>query len=114
MKISRRKTVATTVSLFLMFAMAFSLVALPTVTAQNFTIYISAPSINVIDGTSMIRLEVRPAGSTSRIRHDWSGVTLGVMYPGRTSWTYEGPYDVDMGGRLDQPFTRQVHTSLCG
>jgi hypothetical protein len=105
MKLSRRKTVATAVSLFLMFAMAFSLVALPTVNAQNFTIYISAPSINVIDGTSMIRLEVRPAGSTSRIRHDWSGVTLGVMYPGRTSWTYEGPYDVDMGGRLDQPFT---------
>ena len=99
------KTTTTTITLILMFAMAFSLVALPTVYAQDFTIYISATSVVLVDQTSTIRLEVRPAGSTSRIRQVWYDVMLGVMYPGDTNWTYLGPYDGSDNGRLDVPFT---------
>jgi outer membrane protein assembly factor BamB len=105
MKFSRSKTTATIVSLFLMFAIAVSLVALPTANAQDFTIYISSPTAAIVNYEFTIRLEVRPAGSTSRIRHEWYGAMLAVMYPGRTSWTHIGPYNVDSGGRLTQPFT---------
>jgi hypothetical protein len=105
MKISRRKTIANVVSLILMFAMAVSLIVIPTVNAQDFTIYISATEVALVNDTYSIRLEVRPAGSSSRIRHEWYDVTLAVMYPGSTSWTYLGPYDCDDSGRLDQSFT---------
>jgi outer membrane protein assembly factor BamB len=105
---NKNKT-STAIALFLMFAMAVSFFALPAANAQAFTIYISAPTVGVVNyeftDRAGIRLEVRPAGSSSRIRHEWYGAMLAVMYPGRTSWTNLGPYNVDSGGRLYQPFT---------
>ena len=90
-----------------MLTMTISLVALPAVNAQeSYTIYIDAPTVAVVNTESTIRLEVRPAGSGSRIRQQWFDITLAVMTPGSANWTNFGPYDCpDSGGRLDQPFT---------
>ena len=105
MKMIKNKTFATLIALILMLTMAFTLVAIPTVSAQAFSIYISAPTIAVPNYPFNVRLEVIPAGSTSRIQHAWTGVTLAVRYPGSTAWTNLGPYNVPSNGRLDQPFT---------
>ena len=94
------------IALFLMLAMTISLFALPIVNAQEFTIYISAPAEGLVNEPLTIRLEVRDAGDL-RIEHEWTGVTLGVRYPGR-AWVYLGPFDVDVSGRLDQTFTPNV------
>jgi hypothetical protein len=103
MKFSRSKTTAT---LILMFAMTFSLIAIPAANAQEFTIYISAPTNALVDQEFTIRFEVHDA-TGARILHEWTGVQLGVKYPGQ-AWTYLGPYDVDVSGRLDQAFTPDV------
>ncbi|MCW4055004.1 MAG: hypothetical protein NWE84_08835, partial [Candidatus Bathyarchaeota archaeon] len=54
MKFARGKTKATTVAIFLMFAMATSLVVIPAVQAQTWSIY-----INVRTSDWRIRMEVR-------------------------------------------------------
>jgi hypothetical protein len=105
MRVSRRKTTTTAFSLFLMLAMVVSLTIIPLVNAQDYTIYISSQTVAVVDDTISIRLEVRPAGSSSRIRHAWFDVQLAVMDPSSTEWTYFGPYDSGDNGRLDQLFT---------
>ena len=97
---------AIVIALLLMSSIAISLVALPTVSAQEFSIYIRnySEGETLINSEIRIRLEVRDA-SGSRISHAWENVTLAVRYPGSSDWTEIGPMDVPSNGRLDYYFT---------
>ncbi len=90
MRFARGKTKATTFALFLMFAMATSLVVIPAVQAQTWSIYIS-----VRTSDWRIRMEVRL--DNSRQREDFTDVMLGVMHPGDTDYTMYGPYSTGNG-----------------
>jgi hypothetical protein len=90
----KKNKISIAIVLFLMFAMATSLVALPTVFAQdNWSIY--------IDGRTSdwrIRGEVRL--DNSRQVDTFTGIMLRVRTPGATDWTLLGPFSTD-DGRLD-------------
>jgi hypothetical protein len=91
MKFSRNKTTATLIALFLMFAMAISLVALPAVSAQGiWSIYITARP-----DQARIQMEVRL--DDVRVDETFTGVMLGIKLSGTTTWTYEGPMIATMG-----------------
>lgn len=94
MKFSRSKTIATAVSLFLMLAMATSLIALPAVSAQGtWSIFISGRTSDW-----RIRGEVR--FDNVRNQTTYTDIQLGVMIPGATTWTYLGPFSTS-NGRVD-------------
>jgi len=104
MKTSRSKTKAIAIALFLVFAMAVSLVALPFANAQTYEIYINNYGTKVaINSEVQIRLEVRQDGT--RIQHVWENVTLHVRAPGSSSWTIVGPMNTPSNGRLDYYYT---------
>ena len=91
LKMSKNKTTTVAISLFLMFAIAISLIAIPAANAQGtWSIYCST---RARDGR--VRGEVRLDGS--RQREPFSGAMCGVMIPGATDWTYYGPFDTTSG-----------------
>jgi len=96
MQFNRRKSKATATALFLMFAIAISMVALPAVNAQaGWSIYIDAT-------TSRIRGEVRL--NNVRQQTTFTDIMLGVKAPGDTAWTYLGPFSTT-NGRYDYTYT---------
>jgi len=94
MKLSRSKSKATVVSLFLLFAMAVSLFALPTVNAQSWFPIMNPESRLVLIHAS---IDIDLNGPSFRCYN----VSLVVRYPGRTYWTFIGPYTTTSGGDLD-------------
>ena len=99
MKIDRRKSVATAVSLFMMFAMAFSLAALPAATAQSTRktfAYIGATPNPVGVGQETL-LHVGITQQLQRATHGWEGLTVTVKRPDGKTETL-GPFRTDATG----------------
>jgi hypothetical protein len=97
MKISKGKTTATLISLFLLFTMTVSLVAIPNASAQALVMNLpgdeGVPHLVVIH--AMVDIDLN--GPSSPI----DNVTLWVKYPGRTEFTYIGGYPTTGSGDLD-------------
>jgi len=92
MKLYRGKSKAAAVSLFLLFAMAVSLIVLPFVNAQEPLIMNVATKV-VIHSVVDIDLNGGPG--------PFQDVELWVTYPGRTAFTYIDTYQTRSNGDLD-------------
>jgi outer membrane protein assembly factor BamB len=84
----------TAIALILMFAMAFSLVALPAVFAQN------TWSIHIEGRTSDWRIRGEVRLDNSRQQETFTGIMLRIRPPGAADWTLLGPFSTD-NGRVD-------------
>jgi hypothetical protein len=93
----KSKTTAVAVTLVLLFAIFASLVAVSTVRAQEWSIYIAGTL-----SSGLIRCEVRLDNVRQQV--PFSGIMLGVMAPGDTDWTYLGPFSTT-NGRYDYTYS---------
>jgi len=103
MNTDKSKSKISTIALILVLTISATLVALPTISAQDVYIRISCPSKGVINEALAIRFEVRDSGG--RIGYAWQDVMLGVKSPGSTDFIWVGPYTIDSSGRSDIPYT---------
>jgi hypothetical protein len=96
-KTLRSKTTAVGVTLVLLLAIVASLVVMPFVNAQTWSI-----SIQFTASSGLVRCEIWLDGV--RNQSSYGNITLAVMYPGNTYWSYLGPYSTT-NGRYDYTFT---------
>ena len=91
------KTKVSTIALILLLTLSATLVALPTIGAQDTYIRVTSPSKAVVNEEVGLRFEVR--GPDGRISYAWQDIMLGIKIPGSTDFIWEGPYSTDAGGR---------------
>ncbi len=103
MAISRRKTIATAISLFLMLAMAISIVALPTANAQTVitgtqkTYAFVGATPNPIGVGQETLIHVGITQQLAITQDGWEGLTVTVTRPDQTTETL-GPFRTDATG----------------
>ena len=98
MKFVKRKTMAFAVALFLMFAMAVSFVTVPNVKAQALIMNLPGSEGEphyLLLGTTNYDIDLNGGPGPNQ------NVSLFVMYPGRTQFTYIGTYTTASNGDLD-------------
>jgi len=93
----KSKSKLSTIALILLLTLSATLVALPTISAQDTYIRIRGPTKGVINETADIQFEVR--GPDGRIGYAWEDVMLGVKSPGSADFIWEGPYTIESDGR---------------
>ena len=98
MKTQKNKTKisATTVTLVLIFAMTFSLIAIPAVIAQDLIMNLPGDDIAPFNVEIHQSIDIDLNGD-----HAGGNIELWVKYPGRTDFTYINEYPTVEGGDLD-------------
>jgi hypothetical protein len=106
MKLSRSKTTATAVSLLLMFAMAISLVALPSAnaaaTAKTYAFIGAMPNPVGVGQETLFHFGISEA--TSHPQEGWNDLTVTVTRPDGTTETL-GPFRTDATGSTGTTYT---------
>jgi len=103
MNTDKSKSKISTIALILLLTISATLIALPTISAQDTYIRIRGPSLGVINEEIAIRFEVR--GPDGRIGYAWQDIMLGVKSPGSADFIWVGPYSTGTSGREDFPYT---------
>ena len=93
---NKTKISATTITLVLIFAMTFSLIAIPAVIAQDLIMNLPGNDIDPYNVELHESIDIDLNGA-----HPGGVVELWVKYPGRTDFTYINGYTTAAGGDLD-------------
>ena len=107
MQLAKNKTAAIAIAIFLMSAMAISLVAIPTkaqaaLTQKSYPIIDAIPNPVGVGQQTLLKYGVlQPLGSANE---SWTGITITVVKPDNTTQTL-GPFTTDSTGSSFYPFT---------
>jgi hypothetical protein len=108
MKISKSRTTTTAVSLFLMFAMAVSLFALPTATAGEMQTYAFIGALpNPVGVGQEVLLHVGITRELWSALYGWKDLTVTVTRPDGTTETL-GPFKTDSTGGTGTVYVPQM------